>query len=560
MASGDGGNRHRTWNIQHSRRLAQYNARLERILRQAVTRAASSVTRRNATATADTPFTFKADRVLDSEIDSLMKDLAAEITAVTGGAERTEWDRAQSQAVRYLTDLYDVAEQSKGRQDAFNDTMLTMRSRNLDALDEFQKRKIGGMTLSEKVWDCTADFKGQMECAIDTALLEGKSAASLAQSVQGLLDNPDALFRRVRDAGGTLRLSKAAKAFHPGKGKYRSAHKNAMRLARTEINMAYRASDCNVAQMLDCVVGIRVNLSNNHNCEGVPTGQFTDICDQLAGDYPKDFKFVGWHPQCRCFITYINKTDEEFWRDLENGENNASVNTVKDVPDAFKQWVSDNSDRLDKAEAKGSTPYFIKDNKETVERIRTERKEAKPDKPTNEELSYMQTVSDKPKASSVDAKAENDNDKYSTIPTSNGNLRIYVNHTGKEKNENIRIGSYLANKHGYEIDLLERSNGAKSPDSFNRTLGIIQEYKSNGTATKSSIDNLIRFGKKQADNLVLEIKSNISIDDLSAAMNDRVKRCENIKTITIIIDEKDHTYTREEIIADGFKIQSSDLK
>lgn len=146
------------------------------------------------------------------------------------------------------------------------------------------------------------------------------------------------------------------------------------------------------------------------------------------------------------------------------------------------------------------------------------------------------------------------------IPTENGKLRIHVNHTDTEKSENIRIGSYLANKYGYEIDLLERSNGAKSPDSFNRTLGIKQEYKSNSTATKSSIDNLIRFGKKQANDLVLEIKSNISIDDLSTAMNDRVKRSENIKTITVIIGEKDHTYTREEIIADGFKIQSSDLK
>jgi len=37
--------------------------------------------------------------------------------------------------------------------------------------------------------------------------------------------------------------------------------------------------------------------------------------------------------------------------------------------------VSDNSGRLNKAEAKGSVPYFIKDNKQTVERIMTEKKE-----------------------------------------------------------------------------------------------------------------------------------------------------------------------------------------
>ena len=33
----------------------------------------------------------------------------------------------------------------------------------------------------------------------------------------------------------------------------------------------------------------------------------------------------------------------------------------------------------------------------------------------------------------------------------------------------------------------------------------------------------------------------------------------NIQTLTILKDNKDHTYTREEMIDDGFKIQSSDL-
>ena len=101
--------------------------------------------------------------------------------------------------------------------------------------------------------------------------------------------------------------------------------------------------------------------------------------------------------------------------------------------------------------------------------------------------------------------------------------------------------------------------GDTTPDTFNKTLGINQEYKSNTTGSISSIDSAIRSGKKQADHIVLEILSDISMSDLSNAINDRVKRSANIQTLTILKDNKDHTYTREEMIADGFKIQSSDL-
>ena len=92
--------------------------------------------------------------------------------------------------------------------------------------------------------------------------------------------------------------------------------------------------------------------------------EFTDICDELQGKYPKDFKFTGWHPQCRCYTTYILKTDEEFWRDLEAGENNESVNTVHDVPDQFKEWVGRNGERIARAEERGTLPYFLRDNNE----------------------------------------------------------------------------------------------------------------------------------------------------------------------------------------------------
>lgn len=180
---------------------------------------------------------------------------------------------------------------------------------------------------------------------------------------------PDKLFRRVKDEHGNLQLSKAAKAFHPGPGVYRSSYMNARRLAVTENNMAYRTADYERYQRFDFVVGIEVHLSNNHNCKGVPNGDFKDICDELQGRYPKDFKFVGWHPHCRCYVTSILKTPEEMEADeerIDRGEQptTESENEVKDVPRGFTEWVKDNQER-----AKGweNMPYFIKQNPNYVE-------------------------------------------------------------------------------------------------------------------------------------------------------------------------------------------------
>lgn len=132
-------------------------------------------------------------------------------------------------------------------------------------------------------------------------------------------------------------------------------------------------------------------------------------------------------------------------------------------------------------------------------------------------------------------------------------------HGKTEKKENVRVATYLAEKHEHEIDLIANPQNETSADSFNRTLGIEQEYKVNNTPTKSSIDNLIRKGAKQADDIVLFVDSEISLNDLSSALHDRVRRT-NLKTVMIVIDEKDKTYTYDEITAKGFKIRQADLK
>ena len=186
--------------------------------------------------------------------------------------------------------------------------------------------------------------------------------AKISKRARQYLQYPDKLFRRVKGADGKLHLSKNAKAFHPGQGVYRSSYKNAMRLTRTETNAAYRLADQDRWQRMDFVVGMRVHKSNNHPTE--------DICDVLAGDYPKTFKFSAWHPQCRCYVTSILCTKEEMMqmqRDILAGKSTngfRSVNEVRTVPKAFTDWVDANGDRIMRAKA---LPYFLKDNGKIVD-------------------------------------------------------------------------------------------------------------------------------------------------------------------------------------------------
>lgn len=200
------------------------------------------------------------------------------------------------------------------------------------------------------------------------------------------------MIRRVRDKRSLLQLSKRAKAFHPGQGVYRSSYKNARRLTATENNIAYRTADYLRYQQMDFVVGIQICLSNNHTvllqpgettsdptqqrADGSPktnaVKHLVDICDDLQGRYPKDFKFTGWHPHCRCHVITILKSKDEIKQDIKrltNGEtvDNTSVNEVTELPKNFTEWVQNNEERL---KGRATLPYFIREN-ESKEWFRT---------------------------------------------------------------------------------------------------------------------------------------------------------------------------------------------
>ena len=342
------------WDAAHYKTTDQYAKAVERIMVATTNEIASMVSKKDIDT--DKPFAFGDYPGIKKEVDKAVADMARSMTVTIERGSRKEWLSASQKNDAFIQSVMNTSKVSKAR-------LSKMQDKNLDALAAFQSRKVDGMDLSQRVWKYAGQFKDQIEQCIDVGLGEGRSADELSRDVRQNLKDPNRLFRRVRDKRGNLVLSKNARAFHPGQGVYRSSYKNAMRLTRSEINMAYRESDYLRWQQLDFVIGIEIHRSNHDPlCD-------CDLCARLVGKYPKTFKFKGWHPQCMCYATPVLVSDDEFdaqeLSDLKSALHGteyrklAVKGEITDVPDGFKDWVKENAGAQKRW---SSTPYFIKDN------------------------------------------------------------------------------------------------------------------------------------------------------------------------------------------------------
>lgn len=306
----------------------------------------------------DKPFSFDDYPKVKAQMQKTIASLTNKVQAVVETGSKKQWLFSCKKNDSFIKSIFDTTKLKKSE-------LKKMQDRNLDALSSFQARKVSGLNLSQRVWKYTNQFKQQIEHALDVGLGEGRSAQELSMDVRQNLNDPNRLFRRVRDKRGNLVLSKAAQAFHPGQGVYRSSYKNAMRLTRSEINMAYRESDWQRWQNLDFVVGFEIMRSNHEPLCKCST------CEKLVGRYPKTFKFVGWHPQCMCFAIPI--MEDFFSESRRNDRVNrlkaalkgteykkyVSPETITKMPDGFNEWVEAH---IEAQKNWSSNPYFIRDN------------------------------------------------------------------------------------------------------------------------------------------------------------------------------------------------------
>ena len=340
-----------TYDKKHKENLAKRAKKVQQLYDAAVKRIAQAAAPSLFGADEKKEFSFDDFPALKKEMDALMQDLGSSLQSNIEDGDEESWTLSNTKNDAMVDTIIGKAKLPKK-------TLQEWKHPHLEALSAFIDRKEAGMNLSKRVWNLTQQFKGEMELALEMGMGQGKSAAELSRDIRKYLVYPDKLFRRVRDKSGVLRLSKAAAAFHPGRGVYRSSYKNALRMTATENNIAYRTADHTRWNALPFVLGIEIHISNNH-----PTD---DICDIFDGKrFPKDFKFTGWHPWCRCYAVSVLASQEEmdaYTRAIINGEDVSNwkfKGQIDKMPKEFNQWMKDNQQRI--ATAK-SMPYFIKDN------------------------------------------------------------------------------------------------------------------------------------------------------------------------------------------------------
>lgn len=240
-----------------------------------------------------------------------------------------------------------------------------------------------GLNLAQTVWNYCQQTKSEFEMAMSNTIADGikqgSSAEEIGKSIRRYLNDPDMMYRRYH----TIKVQKNGKkkdvvtwrrrriidgkvrfVEEPlekvGMGIYRSARKNALRVARTEINSAYHKARNERWQNEPFVIGQYIHVSPQHNID--------DICNDLEGRYPKDYVWISWHSQCICTsdpITIQGEEKKEFYKRLMAGEdmsNYVSPFAVLAMPEKYNQYIKDNSEAIVKAGMRGKLAWHLQDN------------------------------------------------------------------------------------------------------------------------------------------------------------------------------------------------------
>lgn len=240
-----------------------------------------------------------------------------------------------------------------------------------------------GLNLAQIIWNYCQQTKSEFEMAMSNTIADGikkgSSAEEVGKSIRKYLNDPDMMYRRYH----TIKVQKNGKkkdvvtwrrrriidgkvrfVEEPlekvGMGVYRSARKNALRVARTEINAAYHKARNERWQNEPFVIGQYIHVSPQHNID--------DICNDLEGRYPKDYVWISWHPQCICTsdpITIQGEEKKEFYKRLMAGEdmnNYVSPFAVLTMPEKYNQYIKDNSEAIVKAGMRGKLAWHLQDN------------------------------------------------------------------------------------------------------------------------------------------------------------------------------------------------------
>ena len=278
---------------------------------------------------------------IESAVDRELLNLESMLYANISAFQKDGWERAERKNDDFISQFIKGMSISSATKDG-------MFTHSLSAFEALKNDiDANGFKLSDRVWNITQQTKSQLEFYLDSGVVAGRNSNGISSDIRQILQNPQKRFRRIRNEKGELVLSQPMKDYHPGQGVYRSAYKNALRTSATTTNTAYRSADYERWSKQDFILGIEIHRSANNRgpCK---------ICDAMVGKYPKTFKFTGFHPFCICFATPITMEPEDFADFLLN-DTVPQGQTITDIPQAAKDFVSENKDGLQSA-------FWYKDN------------------------------------------------------------------------------------------------------------------------------------------------------------------------------------------------------
>jgi hypothetical protein len=197
---------------------------------------------------------------------------------------------------------------------------------NSQAVETIWARTRNGMTLSGRIWEKGQEARDAIRSIIWDGTARGRDAVQIARDLE----------KYVRHGRGTLAKDYPEMMKRMGKRIPKDLSYEALRLARTEMSMAFQEGTYAAGRVSPSYKGIRWMLSSSHPIQ--------DVCDDLAtadlygmgpGGYPSGEEPVVPHPNCLCVSVPIVEDTDELVERLERWVANPGSE-----PD-LEQWYND---------------------------------------------------------------------------------------------------------------------------------------------------------------------------------------------------------------------------
>ncbi|MGE5593174.1 MAG: hypothetical protein ACM3X3_05785 [Betaproteobacteria bacterium] len=228
----------------------------------------------------------EADRISQAITKKLEEDLPL---AVKAGASPLQWQLMQAvQDAGIRLSAWKI-------QRGFGDV-------NARAVEAIWARTRNGMKLSNRIWEKGTEAREAIRTIIWDSTARGRDAVKIARDIE----------KYVRHGRGTLAKDYPNMMERMGKRIPKNLSYEALRLARTEMTMAFQEGTYAAGRVNPSYRGVRWMLSSSH--------PLRDVCDDLAeadlynlgpGGYPAGEEPITPHPNCLCYqIPLVENTGE----------------------------------------------------------------------------------------------------------------------------------------------------------------------------------------------------------------------------------------------------------